>query len=310
MKHALQLCSLALNPQAPNPTATMVKVEDGFMVAFGGTFCVRVPVPVEVGACFNPSAVSTFFRKDRKAVSYTIHKKKLLLQEGKEKMLVPCLPPEEMPTLDVLAEPYEVDLELPHLRFLTDVINPANSRIWAQGVSFRYGMAESTDNAIIVSAITDLPDEIEFNLPVDAAKALMKFKSPITSIAVDERSVKFYFKDGSSLTSLSISEQMMETSQFYRGEWTPLKIKDTEDLLRIPCETLTFREGSVEYVQGDVQGVIEGAVTKGVHVTAGKESLDLLLRVSSDIRVSDDNFRLMAVSDTCRAICSTRSHPQ
>jgi hypothetical protein len=285
----------------------MVRIAGGYMSSFGGTFAINVPMKVDVGVCFSPSAVSTFFRKERKAVSYTLVKKKLVLQEGKEKLSVPFLPPEEMVTLDVLSKPHKVELDMTHFRSLADVINPANSRVWAQGISFRYGMAEATDNAIIISAITDLPDELEFNLPVDSMKALMRFKSPVVGIATDERAVKFCFKDGSSLVSLCITEQMIETTRFYDGKWTPLKLKDAEDFLKIPCDTVIFDKGHAQYIQEQNHGVIEDIVAKNITTTVGKASLDTLLGVSSDLRLSDDGFRLMAVSENCRAICSTRT---
>ena len=307
MKAALQLCALALNPAAPSPTANMVKIEDGFMSSFGGLFCIRVPMPVEVGACFAPGAVSTFFRKEREAVSYTLHKKRLVLKEGKEKLSVPCLPPEEMVTLDVLAKPYETALDTKHFKSLADVIDPANQRMWAQGVSFRYGMAESTNNAVIVSAVTDLPDSMEFNIPVDSIRAILKFKSRIARIAHDERAVKFYFEDGSSLTTQVLTEQMIETSQFYAGEWEPLRLQEHEDLLKVPCSAVSFRDGNVIYQNDTTEGVIEGVVNKGYDVTVGKSSLDHLLRISGDIRISADSGRLMAVSETCRAISSVRA---
>ena len=306
MKHALQLCSLALNPSAPSPTASMVKIENGHMTAFGGLFCISVPQPVEVGACFSPSLAATFFRKERKAVAYTIDKGKLTMKEGKEKLSIPCLPPEDLVTLDVLEDPFQAELDLTHFRSLVDVINPANSRVWAQGISFRYGMMEATNDSVIISAVSGLPDEVEFNLPVDSAKALMKFKSQIIAISASERAVKFSFKDGSSLTSLVILEQLIDTSKFYEGPWTPLNLKDTEDLLKIECDSVGFQNGNAAYVQEKAKGVIEGISAPGITVVVGKESLDRLLRISSDIRISEDGHRLMAVADTCRGICSTR----
>lgn len=306
MKPALSLCSLALNPAAPSPTASMVKLENGHMTAFGGLFCVSVPQPVEVGCCFNPSLAATFFRKERKAVAYTIDKGKLTMREGKEKLVIPCLPPEEMVTLDVLSTPAPCTLDLTHFRSLVDVINPANSRVWAQGISFRYGMMEATNDSVIISAISGLPDAVEFNLPVDSAKALMKFKTAPVSIATDSRAVKFYFADGSSLTSLVLTEQMIETARFFEGEWIPLSLKDTEDLLKLECDAVTLKGGNLIYAQEKSKGIIEGACATGIDVTVGKVALDRLLRISSDILVSDDGHRLMAVADLCRGICSTR----
>jgi hypothetical protein len=302
----LKLVSLALNPMAPSPTATMVRIDNGLMQAFGGTFCISVPVGIELGCCFNPSAVSTFFRKKREAVAYTIQKKKLVLQEGKEKLSVPCLPPEEMVTLDVLGKAVRGELDTTHLRSLHDVINPANSRIWAQGVSFRYGMMEATNNAVVISAISNLDDDLEFNLPVDAVRALMAFKSKMVSVICDGRAVKFCFEDGSSLCSLSIDGQMPDTSQFFDGEWVALKLK--EDLLTVACDTVTFDKGTVRYKQESLFGEIEGVCSKQVSVSAYKKSLDPLLKVSTDIHVSEDGFRLMAIHDTCRAICPTLAY--
>jgi hypothetical protein len=305
MNHALQLCSLALNPQAPNPTATMVKLENGHMIAFGGLFCISVPEHVEVGACFSPRLAGTFFRKDRSAVTYTINKGKLTLREGKEKLTVPCVPPEEMVTLDVLSSSKPVNLLMNHFRSLTDVIDPQNNRKWAQGISFRKGLMEATNNSVIISAISGLSDDLVFNLPVDSAKALMRFKSPVVSIAVDNRAVKFTFSDGSSLTSLVLVEQMVDVSHLHKDNWTPLNLKDIEDFLKLECETITFKRGNATYTQEHSQGVIEGAVDAGITVSVSKEPLDRLLKISSDIRVSEDGNRLLAVSETCRGICST-----
>lgn len=307
MKPQLALCSLALNPQAPSPTASMVRINDGRMESFGGTFCVSAPMPIEVGACFNPTLAATFFRKEREAVTYTLNKGKLTFKEGKEKLTIPCLPPEEMVTLGVFAATQPVMMNLSHFRSLVDVINPANSRIWAQGISFRYGMAEATNDAVIISAITDLPDEFEFNLPVDSAKALLKFKSPIVAIAQDQRAVKFCFEDGTTLTSLVLTEQMIETARFYEGNWTPLNLKETEDLLKIECDSIKMVAGNATYLQEQSSGVIEGIVNPDITAKVGKEALNRLLRISSDIRISADGFRLMAVADTCRGICSTRT---
>ena len=308
MKTALALCSTALNPLAPSPTATMVKLDDGFMTAYGGTFCIRVPMKVEVGACFNPATVATFFRKERKAVSYTLHKKKLVLQEGKEKLSVPFLPPEEMPTLDVLSKPRKVTFDMTYLKIASDVVDPAHIKLCAQGVQFRYGMLEATNGRTIVAAVTDFDDEIEFNLPVASAKALLRFKSEVVGIASDTNTVKFLFKDGSSLTSLCICEELIDTSPFFAGDWEPLKLQGevAKDLLSIPCDDVIFYNGNITYIKDLSEGELTGAVAKNFDIKVAKENLDVMLRVSADIRLSDDGNRLMAVSDSCRVISVTK----
>lgn len=306
MKNSLALCSLALNPNAPSPTASMVRISDGRMEAFGGTFCIAVPCPVDVGACFNPSLFATFFRKERKAVAYTLKKGKLTAQEGKEKLTIPCLPPEEMVTIDVYGDPTPVELDLTYLKVCADVVDPVESRVAMQGVSFRNGMMEATNGRIIVSAVTEL-EFPEFILPVDSAKALMKFKSPVTGMAVweDGNMVKFFHKDGSTLTSLLIEGELPDTSPFYAGEWSPLKLKDAADFAKIECERVIFEDGNATYIQEKSRGIIEGVCATGVAVTLSKKALDTLLRVSSDIRVESRLTRVMAVSENCRVISTT-----
>ena len=308
MKNALALCSLATNPLAPAVTASMVKLDDGHLIAYGGTFCVRVPMPVDVGACFNPALAATFFRKERKLVSYTLNKNKLVLSEGKEKLSLPFLPPDEMPTLDCLSKPHKVKFDMAHLKTAADVVDPAHSKLCCQGIQFRYGMLEATNGKVMVAAITDFDDALEFNLPVASAKALLRFKSEVVGIATDPNAVKFLFKDGSSLTSLCLCEELVDTSQFFAGEWTPLKLKAevAKDLLSIPCDDVIFFGGNVTYVKDLSEGQLTGAVGKDFDIKVAKDNLDVMLKVSADIRVSECGNRLMAVSDTCRVISTTK----
>ena len=308
MKNALALCSLALNPVAPSPTASMVKLDDGFMVSYGGTFCVRVPMKVEVGACFNPGMVATFFRKERKAVSYTLNKKKLVLQEGKEKLTIPFLPPDEMPTLDVLSKPHKVTFDMSYLKIAADIVDPAHAKLCAQGVQFRYGMLEATNGRCLVGAKTGFDTDLEFNLPVASAKALLRFKSDVVGVAVDQGAVKFIFKDGSSLTSLLICEELIETGAYYKGDWTPLKLKAevAKDLLSIDCDDVIFFGGNATYVKGNAEGELSSACGKEFDIKVSKEYLDVMLKVSADIRLSEEGGRLMAVGEKCRVVSAAK----
>jgi len=307
MKDALQLCSLALNPAAPSPTAQMVRIDSGFMTAFGGTFAINVPMKIEVGCCFNPAVVSIFFRKERKAVAYTLNKGKLTLQEGKEKLTVKCLPPEEMVTLDVLGTPTQGSLDMHLLKHCVDVIDPAHSKMCCQGVTFRNGFMEASNGAMVVSAVTELDEDLEFNLPHASAKALMRFRRQVVATAFDQHAVKFYLDGGSSLVSLLICDSLPETRQLYSGEWTPLKLKPetAKDLLSIECESVRFERGNAHYLQQQNMGVIEGVVPKEISVSLDKRRLDSLLRISADIRHSDEGNRVMAVSENCRAVSTT-----
>jgi hypothetical protein len=304
MKEALEICTLAMNPLAPSPTAGMVKIEDGHMTAFGGTACVRVPVPVDVGACFNPAVFAGFFRKNREAVSYTLNKGKLVLKEGKEKLSLPFLPPEEMVTLDVLAKPVKASLSASLLKLCADAIQPDHFNPECQGVNFRDGVMEATDRRLLVSAESGLPDELAFNLPLVTAKILLKIKSNVVAVAAEKAAVKFFFENGMSVCSVLIGAQLQDTSPLYQHEWSKMKISEefAKDAPKIVAESFAFKEGNVTYKQETSEGVIGGVCDKGVSTRMSKRVLDFLLKVSPDIRVSANGSLLMAVSDRCRAI--------
>jgi hypothetical protein len=307
-KYALALCSTALNHLAPSPSASMVRISGGYMESFGGTYAIKVPFKVEVGCCFSPNFFGTFFRKERKATSFTIHKNKLVLSEGKEKLSIPCLPEEELVTIDVLSKPRKVTFDMTYLKLATDIVDPAHSKLSAQGIQFRYGMIEATNGRTLLGAKVGFHEDVEFNLPVASAKALLRFKSEVVGVAQDLGLVKFLFADGSSLTSLAICEDLVDTSPFYGGEWTSIKLKTdvAKDLLTIDCDDVIFFNGNAAYVKGVAEGILSNVCSNNFDVKVSKENLDVMLKVSADIRLSKDGNRFMAVSEKCRIISTTK----
>ena len=313
MKDALTACSIALNPTSPQPTASMVKIERRTMVGYGGLFCIRVPVSYDIGCCFNPKAVTAFFRKERKKFSCTVKAGKLILQEGKEKVTTRCIAPEEMVTLDVLSAPTECTLNRSLLKRCADAVDPAHAAYILQGVVFRCGVMEATDAKVLVSAESGLPDGFpEFVLPVDSAKALCRLKGSVVGIAKDVGAVKFMFDTGVSLTSGVIAGEFPETAQFFDGEWEPLGLeKAAEDLTKIDCDRVEFRDGAVLYVVQDSVGAVtaEGELPAGcnpeINGVVSKRMIDHLLANSADVRVSASRFQSFA--DDCRVIaCGMR----
>jgi len=151
---------------------------------------------------------------------------------------------------------------------------------------------------------TYLNINIKGQVPIEPLNMTMRFKSPVVSVVQDQRAVKFNFSDGSSLTSLVLTEQMIDTAAFFQGDWTPLKL--TESLDKLDCEHVLFKDGNANYLSDNIEGCIESCVDSNINVDIAKESLDVLLTVSADIRLSDDGNRLQAFGDTCRVIASTR----
>ena len=302
MKTALTLCSLALNPSAPAPTASLVKVEDGFAVAFGGLFCVRVPVEQALGCCFNPAAAKTFFRKARKQVAYTVKKNKLILQDGKEKLSIGCLPPEEMVTLDVIAKARPIKLSKTMLRYVADVIDPAHHRASLHGVTFRDGATLATDNKVFVMAFVDFPDDLTFSLHKDACIALSKMKGEIETVSTDGHAVKFGLSDGSSLTTLKLVEEIPEVvDSIFAGTWNPLPLTESvvEDLTTIDCHTFRFKDGLLSYWSEDKASVGELGVKipKELEAAITQKGFVRILKNGGRISYADNQSRIRSVNE-------------
>lgn len=302
MKSALTLCSLALNPAAPSPTASMVKVEDGFATAFGGLFCIRVPVEQALGCCFNPAAAKTFFRKARKQVAYTVKKNKLILQDGKEKLSIGCLPPEEMVTLDVIAKARPISLSKQLVRYVAEVVDPANPRTALHGVTFREGALIGTDNKIFVMADVEFPEDLTFTLHKDACVALSKMKGEIETVSTDGHAVKFGFSDGSSLTTLRLVEDIPEVvDAVFGGKWHKLPLTESviEDLITIDCHTFRFKDGALSYWSEDKASVGELGVKVPADLQAAimQKGFSRILKNGGSISYADNQSRIRSVNE-------------
>lgn len=280
----------------------MVKVEDGFATAFGGLFCVRVPVEQALGCCFNPAAAKTFFRKARKQVAYTVKKNKLILQDGKEKLSIGCLPPEEMVTLDVIAKARPIKLSKQLVRYVADVVDPANPRTALHGVTFREGALIGTDNKIFVMADVEFPEDLTFTLHKDACVALSKMKGAIETVSTDGHAVKFGFSDGSSLTTLRLVEDIPEiVDAVFGGKWHKLPLTESviEDLITIDCHTFRFKDGALSYWSEDKASVGELGVKVPADLQAAimQKGFSRILKNGGSISYADNQSRIRSVNE-------------
>lgn len=297
---ALRLCSLALNPTAPSPTAQMVKVDDGMMSAYGGVFCVRVPVKQDIGAAFNPKALGNFFRKERAKVAYTIKFPKLTVSEGKERLTINCLSPDELPIIDNIEIPLKCSLNKANLKMAVEVLE-SNVHEFARGVTFRDGAVLSTNNKVFFIGASELPDDLEFGIPKEAAIALTKFKSDVVSLSKNNHTVKFIFSDGSSLCSHMLEEKFPSFDALFEGDWQEFSI--TEDITSLECDHVVLRDGSVFYHSPDTIGELVGAVEGSVEVSCMKKFFDCLYRVNSEMEYVPGQ-RIKAVGEDCMVITS------
>lgn len=304
MKSQIALCSLAFNPASPSPTASMVRVSDGQMTAFGGTFCISVPLPMEIGACFNPRAVANFFRKERGPISYKLNKNKLVLKEGKEQLSVSFLAPEEMEVIDNIETPVPATLNMKLLKIATEISDPENSQLFAKGVNFREGLMNATNNKVFFSGESGLPEDCNFTLCKTACVALTKFKSKVVSVIFNKFTVKFIFEDGSSLCSKQQICEFPNIDSLFEGDWIDFELK--EELSDITCDHLEFINGSAYYHTDASKGVVAEALSSKINVSVYKKSFDFALMVGNKLSLSDNNLRIKSTGDNCVVVCSVK----
>lgn len=310
MKTALQLCALATNPSAPSPTASMVKVEDNHLIAFGGLFCIRIPVSAPVSCAFNPQLALAFFRKERKSYACSVKAGKLVFQDGKERLSLRCLPPEELPTIDVLAPPTPCVIDKAALKVVADIVSPTHHRTEAQGINFRDGMALGTDSYVFGAAVLDegFPD-VRFNVHVDAVRALLRMRGKITGIAVETSMVKFFLDDGSSLTTLRlVGELPGEVVDLLRTPCDPLTAEEQHiaDMLGTAPEAYKFKAGHVYYTLEDSAAEGDLGFDLGNSNLTGRvdfKRLSHLLKNAGKLALDSETGRMLRSVSTDGSVC-------
>lgn len=305
MIDALKLCSLALNHNAPSPFASMVKVDGGMMVAYGGGFCIRVPVDQDIGAAFSPKALATFFRIPRDKVAYTIKFPKLTVSHKKERLTINCLSPDELVTIDNIETPTACTINKTNLKRAADLIETTNTNPFALNVVFRDGAVISTNNKVFFMGESGYSGP-EFNISKEAALALARFKSPVIAISRNAHTVKFIHEDGSSLCAHISVAEFPAIDFLFEGDWQPFKI--TDDILAVDCDYVVIRQNSVFYhTEGEKNtgtiGEIENAVQGKVELCCKKQYFNELLKVSNELEFISEQ-RIKAVGDDCAIISS------
>ena len=303
MKQALALCSLALNPSSPSPTATSVKVEDGFMSSYGGLFTIRTPCKHEIGAVFNPRALSTFFRKPRTKIAYTLKFPKLTISDGNERLTIGCLKPEEMAVIDNIETPLPCSLNLKMLKIAAELC-AVEGKPYALGVTFREGMMMSTNNDVFFCGQSDLPEDFDFFIHKNSCVALTKFKGSVVAVSKNNHTVKFIFDDGSSLCSHTQDDRIPDVAMLFEGQWSDFKI--TEDILALDCDHIEVRQDNLYYYSerthgkvdiGELENVVKGS--PALQFKVNKKHFNHLL--GGDL--SWCGTRLQSIKDNSALIC-------
>ena len=196
MKNQIKIVSAACaGPEGTTPTASMVKLQDGRLWAYGGAFCISVPFQSNLECAFLPAAVSNFFSRERAGVSLTVAKQRLYLRDGRAEVAVAVLPAADMPVLAVLGgDLAEFPSDLSNLKYVAKNCVPGSAD-FRQAVLFRGGVSYGCG---MFSAMRS--DGIDCGEDVlitpEAAQAVAANDSGIVRVSLDAQAVEFEFTDG------------------------------------------------------------------------------------------------------------------
>jgi hypothetical protein len=294
IQKALKICAMATNPASANPMAHLVKLDDGFMSAYGGLCCIRVPVGVEVGAAFNPGQLGNFFRKERKAPAFSLKGGKLHVKEGNERLSVGMFPPEDLATIDVLSDAAPVEFPIDYLRHALLFTVPDRDP-WASGVTFRDDCMWTSDRKSAYAASCPLFENEEFAIHRDAATLLTKMPGKVIGFARFAKLVKFEFDSGVSLTTHEMIDVVPETvAQFFGLDFSPIGFDNdvAKEITKVRADHVYFQNGSLAYkLENQGEGCFEKAYTSKMNFSLDKDYLDRLLAISPDLEVCQGAIR-------------------
>lgn len=298
MKEKIRLAMKACEDNSPCPTANMMKFDDGFMITYGGTMCVRVPCGIEADCAFNPRSLFEFYRKPRTSVTYTAKDDRLIVRSGREQVTLRSLPGEKMPVIRVLGAGHKTKKfpKMKALKSLIDCVDPRDSRSALQGIIFQDGLAVGTDGKVILALPSGLPGSMLFILPLESAKFISTIKdNPVNEVACDGTYVEFRFKDGMILTSPTIKAESVpnikkilnttddhETVKLHPDTWS--------EIADLKCDNISISHSGVSYQLDDDTsfGEIE-LKTKGRFAFAiNRKMFALMLELNLDDKIFVD----------------------
>ena len=249
MKEMITLASKSCEENSPSPAASLMKFQNGNLIAYGGTFCIQIPCGIDADCAFRPEALLSFFRKDRSKVIYSISKNsRLVVKEGREKVIIPCLETSVMPIIDIIGdEPVECP-KFPvakALKAFLECIDPGEPRPSLQGVCFRDGKCYATDGKILMGYRSGLPKSFKFIVPVDTVKFMATLKQKVTAVSVGGKLsgyVKFYLDDGTTVCTNTLD---------------PTEFPEVDQLLEIKGQKCKLHEDALTEIKGLKSAAVE-----------------------------------------------------
>lgn len=211
----LAVKSALAGPQATALTSRLVKHQDNRLWAYGGAFCLSVPITSSLECGFRPDPVLAFFHCEREDITITEQPGYLILKAEKPKphqVKVATLPSHQIPVLQAVGQKVPILTQLNHLDIVAKLCRN-NTADFTQGAWFHGGMIFAVPNHGFCFSCDGLPPGCpDFGITSDAMLALSRVKSPLTHFLWDQQCVQFEFEDGTWLAARTL--EGLQTPRF------------------------------------------------------------------------------------------------
>jgi len=286
---------------SPQVTAGMVKFQNGHLIAYGGTFCIQVPVSVELDCAFRPQTLLAFYRKVRDGASFAVKGGKLRVKHKRETVTMKCLPSEEMAIIDVFKEPRATKwIPKGAMKSLLECVDPSHSVAAMQGICLRDGKLVATDGKVMLAIPCDIK-AVDFVIPIDTFKFLSTCDEPVTGWAFDGASFKLWFEGGMTICTRVIgSAEYPDIGKVLNQKLTPFYISEkvVDDIKTLDCDVLELTPKGVRYIADDDSiGTIRAEVDGDYRFAVRKKSFDTVFKINKGVKFFTNDVRSVIVGN-------------
>ena len=306
MKEQLITVKPALAGMNPtSPTSRMVKIQDGRLWAYGGAYCISVPIQSDLDCGFYPEPVAAFFSSPRIGYSLTSKNGRLYMKHGKTEVSTPILPASEIPVLAVIGNPLACEpittlakaakIALPGAADYRQAICFRDQQIYAAGLSLAFASSGLSFAH---------PD---FYITPEAAIAIGSQDCPITGVTYDRMAIQFDFTNGVRIAARLLELDFPPTvATIFEGEKEAPIEMDAEIIREILSYRLSekdmsgaiidllwsFKDGNISFRgPNDNTGTFEDAYNGEVEFRIKGENLRKILETKADLLLLGDESR-------------------
>ncbi len=192
------------------PEIAHFHIKNTGITAFNGVLALHsnIPLDIEIRPHANELIRAIGACKD-KSVTLSYTKERLHIRSGSFKSVVRCMPLKDAPEPHKATPGERVPLNgtlIPIMRRLLPYIGQDATRPWSRGMMFDTDSVFVTNNIILIQHWLQGPTmPVRVNIPKPAIVELVRIREEPIAVAMDKRSMTFYYKSGRWLSTLTYS---------------------------------------------------------------------------------------------------------